>query len=198
MTGPLAILIGPMAAGKTSVGRALAARLKVPFADLDALIVEADGRSIPEIFAADGEPAFRELEAEVLARALREHPGVLSLGGGAPLHPASRELLRGAPVIFLDIDESVAARRIAHGTGRPLLEGPDPMSRWRELAVQRGPDYRDLAALHIDSGHGTPARVARSILRALHPDSTSPPSSTPPPESTTPTDSTTPPEKEIP
>lgn len=175
MTGPLAILIGPMAAGKTSVGRALAARLDVPFADLDALIVEADGRSIPEIFAADGEGAFRELEAEVLARALREHPGVLSLGGGAPLHPASRELLRGAPVIFLDIDESIAARRIAHGTGRPMLEGPDPMSRWRQLATERGPSYRDLAALHIDSGHGTPARVARSILRALHPDTTTHP-----------------------
>lgn len=87
MTGPLAILIGPMAAGKTSVGRALASRLDVPFADLDALIVEADGRTIPEIFAADGEAAFRELEAATLARALQEHPGVLSLGGGAPCTP---------------------------------------------------------------------------------------------------------------
>lgn len=167
MTGPLAILIGPMAAGKTSIGRALAARLEVPFADLDALIVEADGRSIPEIFAADGESAFRELEAATLARALQEHPGVLSLGGGAPLHPESRERLRGAPVIWLDVDEVVAARRIAHGAGRPLLQGEDPMSRWRELAVQRAPCYRDLAALRIDSGHGTPAGVARSILRAL-------------------------------
>ncbi|MDN5821771.1 MAG: shikimate kinase, partial [Brachybacterium sp.] len=99
MTGPLAILIGPMAAGKTSVGRALASRLEGPFADLDALIVEADGRAIPEIFADGGETAFRELEAATLARALEEHPGVLSLGGGAPLHPPSRERLRGAPVI---------------------------------------------------------------------------------------------------
>lgn len=167
MTGPLAILIGPMAAGKTSVGRALASRLDVPFADLDALIVEADGRTIPEIFAADGEAAFRELEAATLARALQEHPGVLSLGGGAPLHPASRERLRGAPVIWLDVDETIAARRIVHGAGRPMLQGADPMSRWRELAVQRGPCYRELAALRIDSGHGTPARVARSILRVL-------------------------------
>ena len=123
MTGPLAILIGPMAAGKTSVGRALASRLEVPFADLDALIVEADGRSIPEIFAADGENTFRELEAATLARALLEHPGILSLGGGAPMHPASAERLRGGPVIWLDVDEAIAARRLAHGSGRPLLQG---------------------------------------------------------------------------
>ena len=179
MTGPLAILIGPMAAGKTSVGRALAARLEVPFADLDALIVEADGRSIPEIFAADGEAGFRELEAATLAEALREHTGVLSLGGGAPLHPASRELLRGAPVIWLDVDETVAARRIAHGAERPMLQGEDPMSRWRELAVRRSPCYRELAALRIDSGHGSPARVARAILQTLRPDPTTTPEKEP-------------------
>ncbi|ATG54941.1 shikimate kinase [Brachybacterium ginsengisoli] len=174
MTGPLAILIGPMAAGKTSVGRALASRLEVPFADLDALIVEAEGRSIPAIFAAEGEARFREIEAEALARALAEHPGVLSLGGGAPLHPASRERLRGAPVIFLDVDERVAARRISHGTGRPMLQGQDPMARWRELTVERGPVYRELAALRIDSGHGSPSRVARAIVTALQGELTTP------------------------
>lgn len=175
MTGPLAILIGPMAAGKTSVGRALASRLEVPFADLDALIVDAAGCSIPEIFAAEGEARFREIEAETLARALTEHPGVLSLGGGAPLHPASRERLRGAPVIFLDIDESIAARRISHGSGRPMLQGEDPMARWRELTVERGPVYRELAALRIDSGHGSPSRVARAIITALQGDLTNHP-----------------------
>lgn len=167
MTGPLAILIGPMAAGKTSVGRTLASRVGVEFADLDALIVAADGRSIPEIFAAEGEPAFRELEATTLARALEEHSGVLSLGGGAPLHPTSRELLQGRPVILLEIDETVAARRLAHGTGRPLLEGDDPLARWRELARQRSPIYRELATRHIDAGHGSPAHVARTIIRML-------------------------------
>ncbi len=175
MTGPLAILIGPMAAGKTSVGRALSARLGVPFADLDALIVEADGRPIPEIFATDGEPAFRELEAAVLARALEEREGVLSLGGGAPLHPASRERLRGAPVILLEVDERIAARRIAHGAGRPMLQGEDPMARWRQLAAERGPRYRELAAFRVDAGTGTPSRVAREILGALRGDSTTTP-----------------------
>ncbi|WP_114856077.1 shikimate kinase [Brachybacterium sp. YJGR34] len=167
MTGPLAILIGPMAAGKTSVGRALASQLDVPFADLDALIAEAAGRSIPEIFAEEGEAAFRELEAETLERALHEHPGVLSLGGGAPLHPRSRERLRGAPVIWLDVDEVIAARRLAHGAGRPMLSGADPMARWRELTVARASCYRELAALRIDAGRGSPSRVARSILHLL-------------------------------
>ena len=198
MTGPLAILIGPMAAGKTSVGRALASRLEVPFADLDALIVEADGRSIPEIFAADGEAGFRELEARTLARALAEHPGVLSLGGGAPLHPDSRRRLQGAPVIWLDVDETIAARRISHGAGRPMLQGEDPMARWRELAVDRAPCYRELAALRIDSGHGSPSRVARAILRVLR---DSPRTAETPRTSAAPSTPETPethPEKEIP
>lgn len=167
MTGPLAILIGPMAAGKTSVGRALASRLGVGFVDLDALIVAEAGRSIPEIFAAQGEPAFRALEADVLARTLREHDGVLSLGGGAPVHPASAELLRGRPVVLLEVDEQVAGRRLARGAGRPMLAGEDPLARWRELAALRGESYRDLAVCRVDSGHGSPAYVARTIITSL-------------------------------
>lgn len=167
MTGPLVILIGPMAAGKTSVGRALAARLRVDFTDLDALIVEATGRSIPTLFAEEGEPAFRELESQTLARALTDCDGVLSLGGGAPMHPTSAELLRGLPVVLLEVEERIAARRLSYGAGRPMLEGRDPMARWRELAEERGERYREVAAHRIDSGHGSPARVARTIIRSL-------------------------------
>lgn len=167
MTGPLVILIGPMAAGKTSVGRALASRLGVDFADLDALIVEAAGRSIPTLFAEEGEPAFRELESRTLARALTDCDGVLSLGGGAPVHPTSAALLRGLPVVLLEVEEHIAARRLSYGTGRPMLEGRDPMARWRELAEERGDRYREVAAHRIDSGHGSPARVARTIIRTL-------------------------------
>lgn len=167
MTGPLAILIGPMAAGKTSVGRSLASQLGVEFADLDALIVQTAGRSIPELFAAEGEPAFRALEAETLERALHEHDGVLSLGGGAPMHPLAPERLRGRPVVLLEVAESVAERRLSHGVGRPMLEGEDPMARWRQIAQERGPRYRELAAFRIDSGRGSAAHVARTIIRTL-------------------------------
>ena len=87
-----------MAAGKTSVGRALAARLGVPFADLDALIVQETGRTIPDIFRLEGEQAFRDREAAALVRALEHQRGVLSLGGGAPMHPrAARGRCKAGP-----------------------------------------------------------------------------------------------------
>jgi shikimate kinase len=156
-----------MAAGKTSVGRALAARLGVPFADLDALIVQEAGLSVPEIFRREGEQAFREREARALARAVAQQVGVLSLGGGAPMHPRAAGTLEGRPVVLLEIDERVAARRIAHGVGRPRLEGQDPMARWRELAATRGETYRGLATHRVDAGHGSPAHVARTIIDAL-------------------------------
>lgn len=167
MIGPVVILMGPMAAGKTSVGRALAGQLQVPFADLDELIVAAAGRPVPEIFEAMGEEGFRALEAEVLARALEEQTGVLALGGGAPLREESGARLRGRPVVLLEVDEETAGRRIARGVGRPLLAGDDPMERWRRLAAERGPVYRDLAAHRVDAGTGAPAHVARTIITAL-------------------------------
>lgn len=171
MSGPIVILIGPMGAGKTSVGRELATRLDVDFADLDSLIVETEGRSIPEIFDAEGEDGFREIEASVLSRALREHRGVLALGGGAPMHPASRELLRGRRLVLLEVSERVAARRLGRGHGRPMLSsGGDPMGRWRELLELRGPVFRDLARWRIDAGAGSASAVARTITDTLQRD----------------------------
>lgn len=171
MTGPIVILLGPMGAGKTAVGRELAARLQVGFADLDDLIVTGDGRSIPEIFAADAESGFRRIESETLARALAEHHGVLSLGGGAVMHPASREMLRERRVVLLEIDEHVAAHRIGRGHGRPMLAArEDPMVRWRQLAAERGPVYREVARWRVDAGRGTPAAVARAITDTLQQD----------------------------
>src|SRR5699024_10848432 len=152
VTGPLPILMGPMGAGTSRVRSALAAQLGVDFADLDTLIVAADGRTIPEISAAEAEPAFREREAAVPRRALAQ-------GAGAPLHRDAGELLRGRPVLLLEIEAAVAARRLARGTGRRMLEGSGPMARWRQLAQERGPTYRDLATCRIGSGHGGPAHV---------------------------------------
>ena len=83
------------------------------------------------------------------------------------MHPRAPAQLRGRPVVLLEVAESVAERRLAHGAGRPMLEGQDPMARWRELAQARGPRYRALAAHRIDSGHGSAHRVARTIIRTL-------------------------------
>ncbi|GAA1486066.1 shikimate kinase [Brachybacterium fresconis] len=167
MTGPAVILLGAMGAGKTSVGRELAARLDLPFDDLDAMIVAEAGRPIPDIFAHDGEDGFRRLEAAVLERALsasRGTRGVLSLGGGAVMAPESRERLRGGPIVLLEVEEQVAAVRLGRGHGRPMLAGgEDPMIRWRELAAERGPVYRELARWRIDAGRGTAPAVARAI-----------------------------------
>lgn len=165
-----AILIGPMAAGKSSVGRDLAARLGEPFADLDALIVERVGRSIPEIFATDGEEAFRDLEADVLAEALDTRTGVLALGGGAPLRPESAARLRGGPVVLLEIAEELVADRLRRGTDRPLLDGEAPLARWREITAARMPLYRDLARWTVVSDRTPPTAVSRRIRDLLRED----------------------------
>ena len=162
-----AILIGPMAAGKTAVGRELARRLGEPFADLDALIVESAGKPIPRIFAEDGEEVFRDREARLLAEALATRSGVLALGGGAPMRPQSGALLRRCPVVLLEVDEETAGRRLRRGEGRPLLAGDDPMQRWREISAQRMPTYRDLSRWQVASGTRPPSAVARTMHQLI-------------------------------
>jgi shikimate kinase len=162
--GPRLVLIGPMGAGKTTIGREVARTLGLPFADLDALIVEAAGLTIPEIFAAQGEDAFRALEARVLAVALDAHPGVLALGGGAVGDPASRALLRARPTVLLEIDEGTARQRVHGGRGRPMLGEGDPHERWRMLTAARMPHYREAARWTVDAAEGDIAEVARRII----------------------------------
>ncbi|MFE0318835.1 shikimate kinase, partial [Streptomyces albogriseolus] len=138
MSGPLVVLVGPMGVGKSTVGRLLAERLGVAYRDTDEDIVAEQGRTIAEIFADDGECAFRAIEARAVARALAGHDGVLALGGGAVLDPRTRALLSGRPVVFLDADAGEAVRRRrrdpppAPGGGPP--RGPPPGSgsspRW--------------------------------------------------------------------
>ena len=162
-TALTAVLIGPMAAGKTAVGRELARRLREPFADLDALIVQGAGKPIAQIFAEDGEDHFRDLEAQLLAVALSTRTGVLALGGGAPMRPESAALLRGCPVVLLQVDEQIVQARLRRAQDRPLLSGEDPLRRWREINERRMPHYRDLACWTVDSDGSPPAAVARRI-----------------------------------
>ncbi|WP_228920021.1 shikimate kinase [Streptomyces sp. DH20] len=168
MSGPLVVLVGPMGVGKSTVGHLLADRLGVAYRDTDEDIVAEQGRTIAEIFADDGECAFRAIEARAVARALAGHDGVLALGGGAVLDPRTRALLSGRAVVFLDADADEAVRRIGRDPGRPLLAG-DPQRRWRALAAARRPLYTEVARAVVDTGGRTPEGVVEAVLAALAP-----------------------------
>jgi 3-dehydroquinate synthase len=133
----------------------LAARLGVPFSDSDDVIVAVARKSIPEIFAAEGEAVFRKLEAEVIATELQQFAGVLALGGGAVMTPETQANLAtyveaGGEVVYLDMNAQVVLERIAGG-GRPLLEGPDCVERWQALASARQYTYRKVATIQLDT-----------------------------------------------
>ncbi|WP_258073595.1 shikimate kinase [Arthrobacter sp. 08Y14] len=155
------VLIGFMAAGKSVVGRELAARHRLKFTDTDQLVADSHG-PIPEIFAARGECGFRELEARSVAAALADKtPGVISLGGGAVLDTGTQQLLRRATVVFLDTDLETVLPRIIRSGNRPMLAG-DPVRRWEELAKTRRPVYESLADFTIDTrGLAVPAVIDR-------------------------------------
>lgn len=132
------VLAGLPGAGKSTVGRLVADLLGAPFADLDSLIEARAGKPIPRIFADDGEPAFRALEAALGAELLAGAPTVISAGGGflAEALNRHRALLAGY-VIYLETSPAVAASRVAREGGRPLLEGGDAVTRLEQLLGQR-------------------------------------------------------------
>ncbi|WP_435744902.1 shikimate kinase [Microbacterium sp. PMB16] len=155
------VLVGPMAAGKTSVGRRVARRLHVPFIDTDKRIVAQHG-AIPEIFAEHGEPHFRELERAAVASALADG-GVISLGGGAVTDAGTRELLREHPVVFLTVSaDSVAAR--LRGGNRPLLAGEDPLETWKRIFEERRAWYDEVAAKTFDTSRRPMQKIADEIV----------------------------------
>lgn len=161
---PNIILTGFMGTGKTSVGRAAAERLGWPFVDLDDLIVARAGKSIPEIFAQDGEPAFRALEA-ALCREMGEPAGrVVAVGGGAVVDPANREALaRGGALICLDAEPETLVRRIGDDANRPMLAGDDRPARVRELLARRAAAYAAIP-VHLDTTHLTIEAAAERVL----------------------------------
>ncbi|WP_235536115.1 shikimate kinase [Nocardioides sp. Root190] len=168
MTGPRAVLIGTMGAGKTTVGRRLAERLGVDFLDSDELIEERAGKSVQDIFVEDGEATFRALERDTVAWALENHEGVLSLGGGAVLDPATQALLASHQVVFLRVGLADAVKRVGLGVGRPLLLG-NIRSRVKQLLDERTPVYQGLARVTVDTDARTPADVVADVLAAIAP-----------------------------
>ncbi|HEV7624507.1 MAG TPA: shikimate kinase [Amnibacterium sp.] len=151
-----------MGAGKSSVGRKLAKRLGLPFTDTDQRIVARHG-TIADLFAEQGEPAFRALERAVVAEALADG-GVVSLGGGAVLDPGTRADLAGCTVVLLTVDETAVADRLASAR-RPLLA--DGLASWRRIAAERDGLYRGLADLVVDTSHRPMAHVVDELAAAL-------------------------------
>ncbi|MDQ4491475.1 shikimate kinase [Sinomonas sp. ASV486] len=162
------VLFGPMASGKSSVGISLAGLTGAEFLDTDALVVAEHG-PIPEIFAAHGEEAFRQAEAEVIAMVLsQEHPRglVLALGGGSVLREETRSRLGGAHRIYLRASWDDVAPRLAGSADRPLLHG-DAENSWKALMDRRRPVFESLATLSLDTGHRTAAEVAAQIAQEI-------------------------------
>ena len=163
---PVAVLVGLPGAGKTTIGRKLARRLGVDFHDSDQLIEEREGRTIPEIFAADGEAAFRAIEQQVVGDALDSVDGVLSLGGGAVLSEVTRERLRGRRVVHLTIGVAEGVRR-SQGPSRPLLAGGDVTARYQALLTERAPLYREVAWTTVSTERRSSGKVVTDIVDRL-------------------------------
>ncbi|QYA93067.1 3-dehydroquinate synthase [Streptomyces anulatus] len=166
MSGPLVVLVGPMGVGKSTVGELLAQRLGATYRDTDADVVAEAGKPIAEIFYDEGEEHFRALERRAVEAAVAGHPGVLSLGGGAVLDRATRELLAGRPVVYLSMDVDEAVRRVGLGAARPLL-AVNPRRQWRELMDARRHLYEEVARTVVATDENTPEEVAQAIIDAL-------------------------------
>lgn len=161
------VLVGMMGAGKSSVGRRLAQALELPFVDADTEIEAAAGMTIPEIFAAHGEPYFRAGEARVVARLLEEGPKVIATGGGAWLNPETRARIGEAGVsIWLKAEVDVLMKRVRKRSNRPLLASADPEGTLRALVEARYPVYAsaDLTVMSRDAPH---EHVIAEVVQAL-------------------------------
>lgn len=167
------VLVGMMGSGKTAVGKVLAQKLGAPFLDSDAAIEEAAKATIPEIFARDGEPFFRDREAEVIARLLSGPPAVLSTGGGAFMAERNRKAIAEKGVaLWLDADLETLWERVRHKDSRPLLRTPDPKGTLARLFEARVPVYR-LAELSVrtEPGFSVEETASRALaLLATRPD----------------------------
>jgi shikimate kinase len=164
---PKAVLVGLPGSGKSTIGRRLAKALDTSLVDTDAAIEQTTGRSIPDIFATDGEEEFRRIEERVVRDALQSHDGVLSLGGGAVTTEGVREALAGHTVVYLEISAAEGVRRTGGTTVRPLLAGGDRSEKFKALMSERVPLYRRVATIRVNTNRRNPGAVVRYIVERL-------------------------------
>ena len=162
------VLVGMMGAGKSTIGRRLSLRLRLPFLDADTEIETAAGMSIPDIFEARGEPDFRDGEARVIARLLDSGPGVLATGGGAFMREETRNRIRDKAIsIWLKADADIIMRRVKRRADRPLLQTADPEATVGRLLREREPiyQYADLTVWSRDVPH---EKIVDECIEALY------------------------------
>jgi shikimate kinase len=167
LAGRHLVLVGMMGAGKTTIGRALAVRLGRTLYDSDLMIEAREGRTVREIFAADGEAAFRAIETEVLAEALAApEPSVIAAAGGVVLSDHNRLALRSssARVVWLRADPALLVERVKSGPHRPLLDD-DPERVLRQMYADREPLYRDVADAIVTVDNRSINDVVEAVLR---------------------------------
>lgn len=165
---PHLVLIGPMGAGKSSLGRRLAQAWKLAFVDLDQEIEARAGAKIPTIFACEGEAGFRRREREALADVLAGEGCVIASGGGAVLDPDNRALMRESGyVVYLQIDVEEQLARLANDRSRPLLAGVDRAEVLTRLAAERAPLYAEIADLQFSPTGQIPADAAERLTALL-------------------------------
>jgi shikimate kinase len=161
-------LVGFMGTGKSSVGRLAAEHLRFAFIDTDELIENEVGRSIQDIFAQQGEAAFRKYERDVVNALSTRHDTVIATGGGLVVDPSNLASLKShALVVCLWASPETIWERVSAQTNRPLLQTPDPPARIRELLSQRGPAYRQADVL-VHTGFRPPKEVVQQVLHQFH------------------------------
>jgi shikimate kinase len=162
------VLVGMMGAGKSTIGRRLSARLRLPFLDADTEIEAAAGMSIPDIFEAHGEPHFRDGEARVIARLLDSGPAVLATGGGAFMREETRNRINGKAVsIWLKADADIIMKRVKRRADRPLLQTADPAQTVGRLIEEREPVYQN-ADITIASRDVPHEKIVDECIEGLH------------------------------
>lgn len=161
-------LIGMMGAGKTTIGRHLARRLRKRFVDADHEIEARTGASIPLIFEIEGEQGFRRRETEVIHQLSEERDLVLATGGGAVLDPDNRRCLaRSGIVVYLSATPDLLWERTRHDKNRPLLQVADPRAKIAELYAQRDPLYREIADIVVVGGRQAPSTLAKQLEQEI-------------------------------